>query len=109
MAYSFVQRDRDSWGTRHAITGTITFSGNYPDEGEPLVAADFGLAQIRDVIVHGLVRAADGETAIPADYDRATGKLVTYEGSAAGTALTEKTAAEAYPTGAFAEVTVIGR
>jgi hypothetical protein len=41
-------------------------------------------------------------------YDQANSKLTFYEGSAAGTALSEKTNSEAYPTGCFIDVTAVG-
>ncbi len=53
-------------------------------------------------------RAADLVTANPIAYTHSTGKITFYEGSAAGTALTEKTDAEAYPTGSAVRVTFIG-
>jgi hypothetical protein len=109
MAHTVSQRGRDSRGTIHECRATITFSGTYADEGETLVPGDYGFAEIHDVIVHGLAMASDEETAIPVSWDRTSGKLIAFEGSAAGTALTEKTAAEAYPTGCYVDVTVLGR
>jgi hypothetical protein len=66
-------------------------------------------AVVHEVIVHGGVAiSSDVATAIPIAYNYATGKFAFYEGSAAGTALSEKTNAEAYPTGCKCRVTVIG-
>lgn len=87
----------------------LTLSGNYATGGEAVTAANLGLRKIEHVIVQGGVAAAsDLTTAIPVFYNQATSKLVFYEGSAAGTALSEKTNAEAYPTGCFVDVTAIG-
>lgn len=108
MAYSANVRGRDSKGTVIEVRATVSLTGNYADEGEALAAGDFGLGAIQDVIVHGIAMAADEETGIPVSWDRTSGKLIAFEGSAAGTALTEKTAAEAYPTGCYVDVTVIG-
>jgi hypothetical protein len=63
----------------------------------------------RASVLPGRCRAASGKaTALPVFYDQANGKLTFYEGSAAGTALSEKTNSEAYPTGCFIDVTAVG-
>lgn len=87
----------------------LTFSGNYATGGESLVASDVALKKVTQVLIHGGVAAAsDLATAIPVFYDYATSKFTFYEGSAAGTALSEKTNAEAYPTGCKLRATFIG-
>lgn len=88
----------------------LVFSGNYATGGESFVASDVRLRVIEQVVCHGGVAvASDLATAIPVFYNYATSKFTFYEGSAAGTALTEKTNAEAYPTGCKLRVTVRGR
>ena len=90
-------------------TRTLTFSSNYATGGEALAASAFGLKQIRQITFHGgVAAAADLATANPIFYNYATAKVVFFEGSAAGTALSEKTNAEAYPTGSFVRCTVRG-
>jgi hypothetical protein len=90
-------------------TRRLTFSGNYATGGEAITPADFGVSAFKRVLPHGgVAAAADVATALPVFWNAATGKFVFYEGSAAGTALSEKTNAEAYPTGCFLDVTVIG-
>jgi hypothetical protein len=103
--------DDRSEGNRRRITRDLTFSGNYATGGETFTTttANLGLRRIEEVIVHGgVAAAADVATAIPVHYNYSTSKFVFYEGSAAGTALSEKTNAEAYPTGAKCRVTIIG-
>jgi hypothetical protein len=96
-------------GNKKVKVKKLTFSGNYATGGEALTASDVGLKKVEQVIPHGGVAAAsDLATAIPVFYNHGTSKFVFYEGSAAGTALAEKTNAEAYPTGCFLYATVIG-
>lgn len=88
----------------------LVFSGNYATGGEAWAASDAQLRALTEVIIHGGVAvASDLATAIPIFYNFATSKFTFYEGSAAGTALSEKTNAEAYPTGCKCRVTVRGR
>lgn len=88
---------------------TLTFSGNYTTGGESFTPSMAGMKNIDQVIIHGGVAAASAlSTAIPIFYDYASQKFTFYEGSTAGTALSEKTTAEAYPTGCFVRVTLIG-
>jgi hypothetical protein len=87
----------------------LTFSGNYATGGEAITASTFGLRRITRLIPHaGVASSSDVATSIPIGWNTATSKLLFYEGSAAGTALSEKTNAEAYPTGCFIDVTVFG-
>jgi hypothetical protein len=89
----------------------LVFSGNYATGGETFgpTSTGVGLRSFSQVIVHGGVAiSSDVATAIPIAYNYTTGKFAFYEGSAAGTALSEKTNAEAYPTGCKCRVTVIG-
>lgn len=89
----------------------LVFSGNYTTGGETWgpTSTGVGLRSFNEVIIHGGVAvASDLATAIGIFYNYATGKFTFYEGSAAGTALSEKTTAEAYPTGCKCRVTVVG-
>jgi hypothetical protein len=98
-------------GNKKVKVRKLTFSGNYATGGESLTASttNVGLKKIDQVIFHGGVAAAsDLATGVPVFYNHATSKVVFYEGSAAGTALSEKTNAEAYPTGCHVYATIIG-
>lgn len=96
-------------GAERVHTRRLTFSGNYATGGEAITASTFGLRRISRLIMHaGAASAADVATAIPVGWDRANSKLTFYEGSSAGTALSEKTNAEAYPTGCFIDATAYG-
>lgn len=97
-------------GNKKVRVYDLVFSGNYATGGESFTAATVGLKVINQVIPHGgAATSSDLTTAIPLAYNHATSKFVFYEGSAAGTALAEKTNAEAYPTGCKIRVTVVGR
>lgn len=96
-------------GNRDIRSRRLTFSGNYATGGEAVLASLFNLRQIERLLPHGGVAiASDRATAIPIFWDAANAKFTFYEGSAAGTALSEKTNAEVYPTGCFIDVTVLG-
>ncbi len=89
----------------------LVFSGNYATGGETWgpTSTGVGMRSFTQVVCHGGVAiSSDVATAIPVSYNNATGKFAFYEGSSAGTALSEKTNAEAYPTGCKCRVTVIG-
>lgn len=94
---------------RKMLTRRLTFSGNYATGGEAITAATFGLSKLHQVVMPGVASASDKATGIAVGWDAANSKIVFYEGSSAGTALSEKTNAEAYPTGCFMDVTVFGR
>jgi hypothetical protein len=97
------------WGNKDVRPRRLTFSSNYATGGEAITASTFGLKKLEQLLLQGGVAAAsDKATAIPVFYDQANSKLTFYEGSAAGTALSEKTNAEAYPTGCFLDVVAIG-
>lgn len=100
--------DTASVGNRRIRTRRLTFSGNYATGGETIPAARFGFTKVDNLWHCGVAMAADVATSCPVAYNAATGKMVFFEGSAAGTALSEKTNAEAYPTGCFIDVTAIG-
>jgi hypothetical protein len=98
-----------TFGNKRVRPRRLTFSSNYATGGEAITAANFGLKKIEHLFFQGGVAvASDKTTAIPVFYDQANAKLTFYEGSAAGTALSEKTNAEAYPTGCFIDVTAVG-
>jgi hypothetical protein len=111
MAVSITSKIPDATCDARAVkVRELTFSGNYATGGESVTAADVGLRRLDSVIPHGGVAvSSDLTTAIPIFYNHGTAKFVFYEGSAAATALTEKTNAEPYPTGCNARVTFIGR
>lgn len=87
----------------------LVFSGNYATGGESFIPGDIGMRTFTEVICHGGVGiSSDVATSIPVAYNYATSKFAFYEGSAAGTALSEKTNAEAYPTGCKLRITAVG-
>ncbi len=97
---------------RHKVRD-ITFSGNYTTGGETITAAQVGLKKIEQVVLNGAVAVStDLATSNPVGVRvAATGlsAIVTqYEGSAAGTALSEKTNAEVYATGSTIRATFVG-
>lgn len=101
------------WGNKKVVVRTLTFSGNYATGGETINASSFGLKAIEQIFLNGnLALSTDKATANPVGITIAsngTSVVVTqYEGSAAGTALSEKTNAEAYATGSNIRVTVVG-
>lgn len=108
MAVAFTQIKRSVFGTDRVVTGTLVFSGNYATGGEAVTAATFGLTRLDMLIFDGIAVATDLATANPVKWNSATGKIAQYEGSAAGTALSEKTNAEAYATGSNVNVLAIG-
>ena len=94
--------DTIALGNRKMRTRRLTFSGNYATGGETIAASLFGFRKIEQLITPGgMAMASALSTGIPCGWDAANSKLVFFEGSAAGTALSEKTNAEAYPTGCF--------
>lgn len=108
MSVAFTESKRSVYGTDRIVYGTLVFSGNYATGGEAVTAATFGLTTLRMVIFDGIAVSTDVATGNPVKYNAATGKIVQYEGSAAGTALSEKTNSEAYATGSNVSCLVIG-
>lgn len=108
MAIAFTQIKRSVYGTDRVVYGTLVFSSNYATGGEAVTAATFGLTRLDMLICDGVAVSTDVATSNPVKYNAATGKIVQYEGSAAGTALSEKTNAEAYATGSNVNVLAIG-
>jgi hypothetical protein len=102
-------------GNKRVHTRRLTFTSNYATGGEAIAGttalnqSTFGLSKISRVILHNAVAmAADVATGNPVSYNTATGKLVFYESGASGAAAAEKTNAEAYPTGAFIDISAEG-
>lgn len=101
------------WGNKRVRVHNLVFSSTYATGGETVTATALGLKVIDQVIPHGnLATSTDLATANPVGFrTAASGASVVvtqYEGSAAGTALSEKTNSEAYATGSNISVTVIG-
>jgi hypothetical protein len=89
----------------------LVFSSNYATGGESFTptTTGVGMRSFTEVRPHGGVAiASDAATGIGVAYNYATSKFVFFEGSSAGTALSEKTNAEAYPTGCKIRVTCVG-
>lgn len=99
-------------GTKKYRTRRLTFSGNYATGGEAITPALFGVGmrKIEQLFTPGgVAMASDKASGIAFGLDAANSKITFYEGSAAGTAFTEKTNAEVYPTGCFIDVSAILR
>lgn len=108
MAVAATINQRSVFGDRRAHNVTLVFSGNYATGGEAVTPGLFGLNVLEMVIFDGVAFSSADATATAVKYNSATGKILHYEGSAAGTALTEKTNAEAYPTSSTVSVLAIG-
>lgn len=109
MAIAVTKIDAYVEGNKRSRVLDLVFSGNYATGGEAFSASTAGLRGMSEVVIHGGVAAAsDLATAVPVFYNHATSKFTFYEGSSAGTALSEKTNSEAYPTGCKCRVTVRG-
>lgn len=111
MAVAFTRVGNPTvFGDKKVVIGDLTFTSTYPDEGEPYTAALFGFPNsVEFIVVGSSPAAADGETGLVANVDYTNLKIQFYEGSAAGTALTEKTASEAYPANTTVRVLVVGK
>lgn len=100
------------WGNKRVRVYDLVFSGNYATGGEAITAASIGLRKVEQVHSPGVARSTDLATANPVGFGvNSAGTSVTithYEGSAAGTAISEKTNAEAHATGSNIRVTFIG-
>lgn len=96
-------------GNRKMVTRRLTFSGNYVTGGEAVTASTFGLRKLTRVLTAGGVAMASAlSSGNGIGWDAANSKFIFFESAATGLALLEKTTAEAYPTGCFIDVTVIG-
>lgn len=101
-------------GSKRVWFADVTFTGNYRTGGVALTAAAAApicpnLTVIEHVqVLGGVAPAADQATANPIAWNPATGKFVLFEGSAAGTALSEKTDNEVVATGQVFRVKITG-
>ena len=97
-------------GNKKMRTRRLTFSGNYATGGEAITPALFGLnRRIEQLLTPGgVAMASNVATGIAVGWNAATSKLVFFESAASAAAFLEKDNAEAYPTGCFIDVTVIG-
>lgn len=107
MAAAVTRRypNEDVWGRHRINIVRVALSGNYATGGEAFEPRDFGIGDPIFVVV---VAVDAVTTSLVYHYDRVGKKIMAFEGSAAGTALTEKTNAEAYPAGAEVDVLIIG-
>lgn len=103
MALSVTINDRDVWGSHQVRFATVTFDSSYPTGGEIPTAADFQLAEIKNLVVH----SADDATYRPV-YVPSTGAIKLYVED--GTSGIEAEAANASDQSAVnVEVVVIGK
>lgn len=98
---------RTVFGDRRVHFFDVVFSGTYPDGGEPITPASFGLTRI-DYIAPQVGPATDRETAVIVSWDQVASTLLNFECAATGLPLLEKTDSEAYITGQSARLMVIG-
>lgn len=105
---TFTEVRRTVFGNKRVVIGDLAFADDYATGGISAPASLFGLSSINFISFSGVGVAADEATANALGYDYGASKIVLFEGSAAGTALSEKTNAEAVPTGMYARCMVIG-
>lgn len=98
---------RTVFGDRRVAFLTLTPTDNYETGGLVFTPTMAGMNDLDYVSVQ-TGSSSDLATALVGKYNAATGKILFYEGSAAGTALSEKTNAEAFPTGFFVSVMAVG-
>lgn len=98
---------RTVFGDRRVGFYALTPSDNYETGGLVLTPSMLGMNDFDFVDVQ-TGSSSDLATALVGKYNAGTGKVLFYEGSAAGTALSEKTNAEAFPTGFTVTVMAIG-
>jgi hypothetical protein len=108
MAVAVTINSRYVHGNKRVRNVTLTFSSNYATGGEAITPSTVGLKKIEFVRFSGVATSTDLATANPVGYDYANNKVLFYEGSAAGTAISEKTNSEAYPTGSNVRAEFIG-
>lgn len=97
------------FGNLRVVIADITTTGSYRTGGIALTAAACGLSKILFVnTCGGVAPAADQATSNAVAYNHATDKFVMYEGSAAGTALSEKTDNEVVPVSQVFRVMIFG-
>ncbi len=103
---------RNVIGNQRSRTFDCVFSSTYATGGESITAAAVGLRKIYNVIGSGVAISTDLATANPVGIRVATAGtsvlVTTYEGSADGTALAEKTNSEAHATGSTIRLTFLG-
>lgn len=95
-------------GDRRAVVASLSATDNYETGGFVLTPAMFGLQRIDILIMDPVWAAPAGATGVVPKFDYTNNKLQCFEGSAAGTALSEKTNAEAMPASATLRVIAVG-
>lgn len=109
MAVAVTQVGRKSvFGDKTVKFFDLVFSGNYATGGEALTAATLGFKSVDFVTVDGGSPATALTTATVQKYNYATEKMLTYEAAASAAPFIEKDNAEAYITGQFCRVMVVG-
>lgn len=109
MAVAITIRKKGVLGDLQYRICDFVFSGNYATGGEAITPAVVGLSTtILAVNFDGIAISTDVATGNPVKFNAATSKIAQYEGSAAGTALSEKTNAEVYATGSNVTALVLG-
>lgn len=109
IAYTAVTGAHRVEGNKRVRVFDLVFSGNYATGGEAWSLSSIGLRKVDFVrLSGGAAPAGDEATAVVIGVDYTASKFVFYEGSAAGTALSEKTNAEAYPAGCYIRAEFVG-
>ena len=106
MALAFSVRSNFVVGNKRMKIVDVTFDSSYPDNGEAITAANFGLRKV-DQIICGPAVASDGSTAVLISWDRANSKLLAFESGASGAVFPEKGGTESLDT-YVAQLVVVG-
>lgn len=81
MAVSVTINDRDVWGSHQVRWATVTFDASYPTGGEAVTAADFQLAELKNVLV--AAPSIDDEALNSALWDAANSKILVVDAAGA--------------------------
>lgn len=78
-------------GQLKAVLATVTFDNDYPDGGEAITAAAFGLNKLVAICPFGMAKKSDNELAVGVTYDATNGTLVCFESAGDGDPFDEVT------------------
>lgn len=78
MAVTVTDIARTVFGNKRAVVAEITFDSSYPTGGEPLTAAQLGLASVDAVFPAAAVNSTP--LALGVRYDKANAKLLAFYG-----------------------------
>lgn len=81
MAVAVTIDDRDVWGSHQVRWVTLTFDSSYPTGGEAVTAADFQLAEIKNLIPGA--PSIDDEALNSALWDATNSKIIVVDAAGA--------------------------